>query len=176
MDFKKQIFIIVVAVVFIFVICFVGLEKEKESYLRIHIRANSNLAIDQNIKYLVKDELLNYLTPYVVGAKNKDDLISELKSINNDLKKCVDDLLTKNEFNYTCNIVINNEFFPTRTYKNLTLDADYYDALIVELGEGEGDNWWCVVYPPLCFIGESNGSNILVYKSKLLEIINRIFS
>ena len=64
------------------------------------------------------------------------------------------------------------EQFPDRSYNGVTLAAGVYDALIVELGSGSGNNWWCVVYPPLCFVGgESNGTNQIVYKSKLLEII-----
>ena len=63
---------------------------------------------------------------------------------------------------------INNEYFPSRTYEDLTLNEGWYDALIISLGTGEGDNWWCVVYPPLCF---TSGSCDIKYKSKILEII-----
>ena len=64
------------------------------------------------------------------------------------------------------------EEFPTRVYGGLTLENGFYDALIIELGSGKGDNWWCVVYPPLCFSGE--GTNY-VYKSKLKQIINDFY-
>ena len=138
------------------------------SYLRIHIRANSNSEIDQNIKYGVKDLVVTYLTPYVENATS----IGQVKDIINEhsynLTKMIDSYLHDNNFDYGCTININNEFFPTKTYGNTTLKADYYDALIVALGEGRGNNWWCVVYPPLCFTG-----NNVVYKSKIVELIKK---
>ena len=67
---------------------------------------------------------------------------------------------------------LNNEYFPTRAYDDLVLENGYYDALIIELGSGKGDNWWCVVYPPLCF---ADCTQKIEYKSKFLEIINKIF-
>ena len=76
------------------------------------------------------------------------------------------------EFTVGSEALIRNEKFPTRVYGELTLDCGYYDALIINLGSGKGDNWWCVVYPPLCFTGE--GQNY-VYKSKIHEIIKRFY-
>ena len=78
----------------------------------------------------------------------------------------------KNEgFCYTSNALVTSEEFPTRTYQNLTLPEGVYDSLIVNLGTGSGNNWWCVVYPPLCFVNADNSSEV-TYRSKLLEIIN----
>ena len=74
---------------------------------------------------------------------------------------------------YKSRAVLREELFPTRTYDNLTLESGFYDALIVELGEGKGDNWWCVVYPPLCFVESGHG---YVYKSKIVEIIKNFFT
>ena len=67
------------------------------------------------------------------------------------------------------------EEFPTRVYEGVTLEAGVYDALIVELGTGKGDNWWCVIYPPLCFSGEATGNNVQ-YRSRIWEIIRNFFS
>ena len=63
---------------------------------------------------------------------------------------------------------IKNELFPTRVYNGLTVDSGYYDALIIYLGEGVGDNWWCVIFPPLCFVGRGN----YVYRSKIKSVID----
>ena len=81
----------------------------------------------------------------------------------------------KNGFNYVSNIKINNEYFPTRTYANTTLESGYYDAVIIELGEAEGDNWWCVMYPPLCFVNKNENNMQIKYKSKIWEWINSLF-
>ena len=146
--------------------------QEKQSYLRIHIRANSNLEKDQTIKYLVKDKVVEYITPIVAGSKTKNDLKSKLINSKKNIEKYVCGVLEREGFSYGCSMKINNEFFPARNYGELTLEADYYDALILNLGSGVGDNWWCVVYPPLCFVNQNN-SNSVVYKSKLVEIIKK---
>jgi stage II sporulation protein R len=65
-----------------------------------------------------------------------------------------------------------NEKFPTRSYDGFVLEGGFYDALIIKLGAGEGDNWWCVVYPPLCFLeAEYTDGQGIKYKSKIFEII-----
>ena len=77
-------------------------------------------------------------------------------------------MLSKNGFDYKSKVVVRNELFPTRVYDGFTLEEGFYDALIVNLGNAQGDNWWCVVYPPLCFTGSKTP---IKYKSKILEII-----
>ena len=144
-------------------------------YLRLHIRANSNSDEDQEVKYYIKDELLNYLTLQIATLETKKDLENFI--INNRVKiqNFVDNILEEKGFNYISNIKINNEYFPSRTYNNLTLESGFYDAIIVELGSAEGNNWWCVAYPPLCFMYESDNFGNITYKSILLEIINKFF-
>ena len=95
-----------------------------------------------------------------------------LKENLGELKKIADGILETNGYDYKSTVKLNCEEFPTRSYGELTLEKGFYDALIVNLGSGEGDNWWCVVYPPLCFV---NGNAPYVYKSKLLEIIDEFF-
>ena len=70
---------------------------------------------------------------------------------------------------------MNNEYFPERIYGEYTFPAGRYDALIIELGSGEGQNWWCVAFPPLCFVPNSSGGEKVVYKSWIKEILDRIF-
>ncbi|MBE5756937.1 MAG: hypothetical protein E7342_03960 [Clostridiales bacterium] len=144
----------------------------KKEYLRIHIRANSNSKMDQDIKMEVKEILVDYLTPYLTTINKKEEAISFLNSKKEDMEKLTNGFLQKNGFNYSSNIVLRSEKFPSRVYGNLTLEEGIYDALIVELGEAKGNNWWCVVYPPLCFVSSSTN---YVYKSKILEIINDFF-
>jgi stage II sporulation protein R len=143
-----------------------------EEYLRIHIRANSNEEVDQSVKYLVKEKLVNYLTPILSYCKTKEKAEIELTNRLTEIEKIADSVLLSNGYDYKSKAKINTELFPTRTYENLTLDSGYYDALILELGEGKGDNWWCVVYPPLCFVDSGAG---YIYKSKILEIIKEFF-
>ena len=139
-------------------------------YLRIHIRANSNLVIDQDIKYEIKDQLVNVLYQIVANSNSKQELMQNIKKNYNVLTQVANNCLHKANFAYTAKVSLKQEYFPTRVYNNdLTLESGVYDALIVELGEAKGDNWWCVVYPPLCFVSSNTK---IVYKSKLISIIN----
>ena len=148
----------------------------QEQYLRIHIRANSNLTTDQNIKYKIKDELVKYLTPLVVECESFDSVVDMVETHKKDMENICDDILNDNGFSYTSKVSLNEEYFPTRAYGEYVLESNFYDAIIVELGEAIGDNWWCVVYPPLCFVeAKQLDTNNIVYKSKLLEIIRKFF-
>ncbi|MBO5240212.1 MAG: stage II sporulation protein R [Clostridia bacterium] len=138
-------------------------------YLRIHIRADSNEAEAQAVKYLVRDGLVDYLTPIVAECETKTQAINGVRENLFGIEKKAERILSQNGFFYGARASLKKESFPTRVYGDYTLPAGEYTALIVELGEGKGDNWWCVVYPPLCFAAPSGGN--VVYKSKILEII-----
>ena len=174
----KHILIILFAILTIFV---AGCEKvnngySANDYLRIHIRANSNSVEDQNVKYLIKDRVVEYLSPIIADCKTKEDMINSVKSNLNNIEQVANEMLDLNGYNYTSNAYIDEEFFPTRIYGQYTLEADVYDAIIVELGEANGNNWWCVVYPPLCFVNaEETSTKGFKYKSKLVEIIKNFF-
>ena len=147
--------------------------QPKKEYLRIHIRANSNLSEDQQVKYLVKNDIVEFLTPYIAQCDTKQKAISMLNDNLKNIESVAKRTLKQNGFDYSVKASVNNEQFPTRVYDGVCLDAGFYDALIIELGEGKGDNWWCVVYPPLCFTGEGCS---YIYKSKIIEIINGFFN
>lgn len=173
----KKLISIMIAIVSIFLLAGCGSNSTmQEQYLRIHIRANSNSRIDQNIKYTIKDDLVNYLTPLVSQCNSFDEVVDMIGDNINDMENLCDNILTDNGFSYTSKIMINEEYFPTRAYGEYVLESDFYDAIIVNLGEAKGDNWWCVIYPPLCFLNAKNvDKNNIVYKSKILELINNFF-
>ena len=164
----KKIFSLILILVCGFLL--MGCDTSNSSYLRVHIRANSNSDADQNVKYLVKDVVVEYLTPKLLDCDSKSLVLEVINSNMDNVENLINSTLLSEGFDYGCSIEINEEFFPTRSYGNLTLEADYYDAFIVRLGSGEGDNWWCVMYPNLCF----NEIENVVYKSKIKEIINRV--
>ncbi len=168
--------IICLTLIIAVVIGAVNLPKQEEyDYLRLHIRANSNSTIDQNVKYEIKDDLVAFLTPYLCDVKSKNQAIDCVNSLKSSIiNRCIS-ILRKKGFNYSVNVKVNNEFFPTRTYNNTTLESGYYDAVIVELGEASGDNWWCVMYPPLCFVNKNENSTQITFKSKLVEWFNSLF-
>ena len=144
-------------------------------YLRIHIRANSNSDIDQNVKYKIKDVVLEFLTPYLCNVDSKQQAIEIVENNFAKLRVICLNVLHENGFDYSLNLKINNEYFPARTYANTTLESGYYDAVIVELGEAQGDNWWCVMYPPLCFVNKNENINQIKYKSIIYEWFQKLF-
>jgi stage II sporulation protein R len=113
------------------------------------------------------------LTPFIAECDTKQKAENLLKSHLDKIKGVCDQTLKQNGFNYTASVGVKTEEFPTRVYGDLELEKGFYQALIIELGSGEGDNWWCVVYPPLCFIGEGDS---YVYKSKIKQIIDGFYN
>ena len=145
-------------------------------YLRVHIRANSNSEVDQNIKYIIKDKVIDFITPYLIDCDNKGKSVEAIDKLLPEIECLCDRVLFQSGFNYTSKAKIDSEKFPTRRYDNITLEEGVYDALIIELGSGKGDNWWCIVYPPLCFVNKSNLSEQNIkYQSYLLDIIKKYY-
>ncbi len=173
---KNKICVIVVLILLLIIgASFLPTAEVEYDYLRLHIRANSNSEIDQNIKYEIKDELVEFLTPYFCNVTSKNEAVEIVNNLKEKMSEICVEVLRKNGFNYSANVKINNEYFPTRTYSNTTLESGYYDAVIVELGSAEGDNWWCVMYPPLCFITRENQTKI-TFKSKIAEWFKSLFN
>lgn len=142
----------------------------RDEYLRIHIRADSNESSAQAVKYLVRDGIVEYLTPLVAKYDTKREALVGIREKLNELSAVATSVLHENGFSYVAKASLEQEVFPTRVYDGYTLPSGEYSALIIRLGKGAGDNWWCVVYPPLCFTG---GQGSVVYKSKIKEIIRR---
>lgn len=142
-----------------------------DEYLRIHIRANSNSELDQSVKYAVRDAVVEAMVPILASCKSKQETEETLKKNFETLETVANKVLKENGFPYTCKARIACEEFPTRTYDGFTLEKGFYDALILDLGSGSGNNWWCVAYPPLCFLKSSASGQDAIYKSKLVEIV-----
>lgn len=173
----------IIATLFVFIVVaglvVFGLTNNSQSttnseILRIHIRANSNESVDQNVKYKVKDAVVSAMLPYLSECKTKQE--AEEKTINNFplIESVANSVLSANGFNYTAKAKLAREEFPTRAYGEYVYNAGFYDALILELGEAKGNNWWCVVYPPLCFL-QTNNPNEVKYTSKLAELVKNLF-
>ena len=168
---KNKFLIVFMLIVSVFSLVGCG---DSESVVRIHIRANSNNEVDQNIKLEVRDAVIDYITPLIAECGNSEEVKDILNLNLNNITGIANSVLDGSDFEYGSRAELKNEYFPSRSYNGEVYPADYYDALIIELGTGKGDNWWCVAYPPLCFVGENMGNNIR-YKSKLLELISKFF-
>jgi len=151
-----------------------SLDNPKENIVRLHIRAHSNSAADQLVKYLVRDSVLDFLQKALVGANNKQAALAVLRRERVALTSISNRTLQANGHSYVASTSIGVTHFPTVRYVNFTLQAGYYSALIIKLGAASGNNWWCVLYPPLCYTprGDSGGGRI-EYRSFLWDRISR---
>lgn len=159
----------------IFCGCAANTSTEKYQLIRIHIRADSNEAAAQSVKLKVRDGITAYLTDELYGVTDFETAYRLLEARLDSVRAIADGILRQNGYGYGARVRLNNEYFPTRTYDGLVVESGYYDALIVELGSGKGDNWWCVIYPPLCYLTTQEGSGGFAYKSWIAELIKRYF-
>ena len=150
---------------------FSGADKKfdaSDALLRLHIRAHSNDVSDQTVKLAVRDAVNEYLAKELLGVEDvvtaKNEVIRRIARI----CSLADGVLKRGGFAYKSAARIDNEYFPIRVYDNVTVNAGYYDALIIDLGSGAGDNWWCVIYPPLCYL-EAESDRDVTYKSFIGE-------
>lgn len=128
-----------------------------DSVFRLHVIANSDSDEDQNLKYKVRDSLLSYMNDICKNCTTKQKAINLVEENKDTFKQIALDTIKQNGYNYDVNINIGNFEFPTKQYGDISLPAGFYDALRVEIGEAKGHNWWCVMFPPLCFVDITSG-------------------
>lgn len=124
---------------------------------RLHVIANSDTTEDQSLKYKVRDNLLEYMNNLCSNTSNKEEAIKIAKNHLSNFAKIAEDTIKEEGFSYEVNVEIGNFEFPTKTYGDIAFPAGYYDALRVKIGKATGQNWWCVMFPPLCFIDTTSG-------------------
>ena len=124
---------------------------------RLHVIANSNSEADQNLKYKVRDNLISYMNDICKNVSTKQEAICIANSHIKEFYKIAQNTIHENGSNYKVKLSIGNYPFPTKAYGDISLPAGYYDALKVEIGDAKGKNWWCVMFPSLCFVDMSNG-------------------
>lgn len=127
------------------------------SVFRLHVLANSDSQEDQDLKYKVRDNLLEYMNSICGNCKSKQEAIRLVEENKDSFKEIALHTIQEQGYSYSVNINIGNFEFPTKNYGDISLPAGYYDALRVEIGEAKGQNWWCVMFPPLCFVDISSG-------------------
>ena len=160
--FIKRFFIVLIlfsVFVFISAISYVNAVSEdlSESVFRLHVIANSDSKEDQDLKYKVRDSILEYINELAVECSSKDEVIALATEKQEALHDIAKKVIEENGYDYDVNISIGNFEFPTKTYGDISFPAGNYDALRVEIGEVSGQNWWCVMFPPLCFVDVTSG-------------------
>lgn len=132
-------------------------EEISNSVFRLHVIANSNSVEDQELKYKVRDSLLEYMNSLCSNVSSKQEAISIAKNNIKDFEDIAQKVVLENGYDYPISVEIGQYDFPTKEYGDVSLPAGMYDALRVKIGSATGRNWWCVMFPPLCFVDVSSG-------------------
>jgi len=167
---------------FIISLCIIGtilfISKDKivipKEALRIRVIASTNDKKDQDIKYEVKDgiekDIYNLLKDTKSIVEARDIIENNLDNIDNK----VSNILNKYKETYKLNYGYN--YFPAKEYKGIEYEEGLYESLVVTIGEGKGDNWWCVMFPPFCLMeAENNNTSEVEYKIMVKELLNKYF-
>ena len=129
----------------------------QNSVFRLHVIANSDSTEDQNLKYIVRDKVLEYINQISNTQMSKEEVIDLITKNINEIQKIAENTIHENGYNYSVKLNIGNFPFPTKKYGDITFPSGFYDALKIEIGEAKGQNWWCVMFPPLCFVDVTSG-------------------
>lgn len=140
-----------------------------DNSIRFRIIANSNEAKDQALKMDIKNELSNNIFKLLENSSSVEETRKIIKE-NEDIIK-----LTLDKYNVNYSINYGNNYFPEKEYNGVTYDAGEYESLVITLGEAKGNNWWCVMYPPLCLLeSNSNKYEETEYKLYIKEILSKL--
>lgn len=169
---------IVIAIVMVFLVNHVKAEEiviPKEA-IRIRVIANSNSNKDQYVKGEVRKELQKKMVDLLKDAKTIDEVRTILNKNIKDFDFIVERVLKQNNVNLKFDVNYGLNYFPEKEFKGVTYDEGYYESLVVTLGECKGDNWWCVLFPPLCLMeAEEENTSEVEYKSFIKEVLDNFF-
>ena len=133
-----------------------GEEKIYESVVRLHVLANSDSDEDQALKLKVRDAILAYVSPRVIDSKSREDAIKILQGELASIEDIAKSVVLEQGYEYKVQVTLTLEDYPTRNYESLSFPSGEYVSLRVLIGEAEGQNWWCVLFPPLCLSAASD--------------------
>lgn len=161
-SFIKRFFVVLIlfsAFIFISALSYVNAVSEdiSDSVFRLHVIANSDSDEDQALKYKVRDAILDYMDDITANCTFKEEVISLANEHKEEMCNVAKETISANGYDYDVSIEIGNFEFPTKQYGDISLPAGYYDAVRVKIGEASGQNWWCVMFPPLCFVDVTSG-------------------
>ncbi len=173
---KKTLFIIISIIITYVIIGNVVVANNiiPDDAIRIRIIPNSNSEYDQSIKYKVKETIQNDMKNLLTNVKNIDDARNIIKNNLDGIQDNISKTLQKNDYDLPFNVNFGFNYFPKKEFKGIVYKEGYYESVVVTLGSGLGDNWWCVLFPPLCMI-EAEESTDLEYTTMVKSIIDKYF-
>ena len=144
----------------------------KDESIRLRILANSNTIEDQRIKMEVAKSVQKELYELLKDTKDVKEARTRILDNSDTIKKEVETTLQNNDTSLNYRVNYGKNYFPSKNYKGINYNAGEYESLLVSLNQGKGDNWWCILFPPLCLL-EAEESNDVEYKLLVKEIIEK---
>lgn len=127
-----------------------GEAKIYDTVVRLHVLANSDSEQDQALKLQVRDEVLRVTGPLLTDCKSREEAVAVLQAHGDEIRDAAQAVVRAQGYDYPVSILLGEEQYPTRNYENCCFPGGTYVSLRVCIGEAEGQNWWCVLFPPLC--------------------------
>ena len=159
---RKLIFSLALIISFIYMVSFHSNSQEaymnlKDGIIRLHVKANSDTEEDQALKLKVRDRILKETAPLLEKSESIEETRAIVKENLDNIKSIAEEVIKEEGKDYKVEVNFGMTSFPTRKYAEMVLPAGEYEALLVTIGEGKGKNWWCVMFPPLCFVEMTHG-------------------
>lgn len=152
------------------------LVKIPDESIRIRVIGNSNSEYDQEKKQELRKEVQLYMHGLLKNASTVEEARTIIKNNLTEIKNNIDTYLQKIDYEIPFKINFGLNYFPQKKYKGIKYEEGLYESLLITLGEGKGNNWWCVLFPPICLLeAEETETNEVEYKSFIKEIIEKYF-
>ena len=174
---KKIILIILIIIISIFLYINVNAEVFiPNSAIRVRVVPNSNSVIDQNMKNKVKNYVSNYMSIKLNDVTDVDKAREIINNSTDELDENIRKIFRDNNYDMNYKINYGSNHFPNKVYKGVIYNEGDYESLVVYIGEAKGDNWWCVLFPPLCLLeADESDTGEVEYRSFVRDMINKIF-
>lgn len=174
---KKTLFVIVIIIVSIFVYINVNAEVIiPNEAIRVRVVPNSNSVMDQDMKEKVKEYVSGYMYLELNGVYDVNEARDIIEANIDNINQGIEDIFDENGYDMDFEINFGENYFPDKNYKGVIYNEGEYESLVVYIGEARGDNWWCVLFPPLCLLeAEESDTGEVEYRSFVSEMIDKIF-
>lgn len=157
-------YLIAVCILFLVVsmiVVSVSASEFRDGFIRLHILANSDIDLDQSNKLSLRDALIGEFGPDLSGFDSKDDAEVKICGMISEIEEFCNKFLGNIGADYNAEVSLDREYYPNRIYENVSLPAGTYTSLKITLGSGEGQNWWCVIFPSMCLnVAKDNSTYI----------------
>lgn len=145
-----------------------------DTAIRLRVIPNSNSSLDQSMKNKVKKYLEKNTYATLSNVTDIEEARTKINDSLSNLDININKIFKDNKYNMEYTVDFGYNYFPEKKYRGLKYEEGYYESLVITIGEGKGDNWWCILFPNLCLVDLENKTNI-EYKSWIVEQINKIF-